>query len=322
MPTYNTGVYRSSATAGADYLVPDEVSTQIIQALPTQSAILQRAKRVTMSSSTLKMPVLDVLPTSYWVGGDTGLKQTATQAWSGVELVAAELAVIVPIPNAYIDDAQVPIWDEVRPRLAEAIGRQIDLAGLFGVNKPASWTTTSIYEGAVAAGNTVIAGAGVDFAQDVSNLGGLVAADGYAVNGFASRPGLSWKLTGLRSTQGAPVYQPDLQNGSPNAGNLYGYPVSEVNNGSWNAHNAELIAGDWNYALLGVRQDISYDMYDQGVISDDSGKVIMNLMQQDSQAMRVVMRVGFATANPVTALNGTGSTRFPFGVVQAATVGS
>lgn len=316
--TYNTGVFRSSSTAGSDYLVPDEISSQIVQNLPTQSAVLQRAKRVTMSSTTLKMPVLDVLPQAYWVGSDTGLKQTANQAWAGVELVAAELAVIVPIPNAYIDDAQVPIWDEVRPRVGEAIGQKLDQAALFGLGKPASWQSADIYSGAVAAGNVVTEGTGADFAVDVTNAGQVIAADGFAVNGFASRPGLSWKLTGIRSVQGAPIYQPNLSDGDPTQGNLYGYPVSEVNNGAWNATEAELIAGDWNYALCGVRQDITYEMFTEGVISDDSGKVVLNLMQQDAKAMRVVMRVGFATANPVTPLNPTDGTRFPFAVVQTA----
>lgn len=322
MAVYNEGVLRSSTVAGADYLVPDAISTDIIQNLPKNSAIMQRAKSIPMSSTTQKQPVLDVLPAAYWVGGDTGLKQTSTQQWKGVELVAAELATIVPVPQAYLDDAQIPIWSEVRPRLTAAIGQMLDGAALFGINKPASWTTTSIYEGAVAAGNVVAAASGVDFAQDVSNAGELLALQGFSVDGFASRPGLSWKLTGLRNTQGTPIYQPNLMDGDPASGNLYGYPVSEVDNGSWVNADADLIAGDWDMALLGVRQDISFQMFDQGVISDDSGKIIMNLMQQDSVALRVVARFAFATANPVTQLQATEAARFPFVVVSPPVVSS
>ena len=76
MATYNTGVGRSSTTAGADYLIPDSISADIIQSLPKQSAIMQLAKTVPMASTTQKMPVMDVLPQAYWVGGDSGLKQT------------------------------------------------------------------------------------------------------------------------------------------------------------------------------------------------------------------------------------------------------
>ena len=321
MPTYNQMISRTSFDAGGDPLVPDPMSLEIIQALPTASAILARAKRVQMSSNTQRMPVLSTMPVAYWVAQDTGLKETTRQIWSGIELVVEELAAIVPIPESYLDDAGVPLWAEVRPRLVEAIGAKIDAACLFGVEKPSTWGT-DLYHLAVASGNTVIAGTGDDFAQDVSNLGEKVAVDGFAVDGFISRPGLSWRLTGMRSAQGVPIYQPDLAAGSPTRGSLYGYPLSELNNGSFNAHDAELFAGDFNYAMIGMRQDITFKMFDQGVVSDGSGNVILNLMQQDSVALRVVVRLAWVTANPATRLNTNAATRSPFGVVQAATAGS
>jgi HK97 family phage major capsid protein len=305
----------SRAGSGSDPLVPEPVSTDIIQMLPTQCAILQRAKSVPMSTKTNRLPVLDVLPVAYWVGGDTGLKSTTRQQWKNVVLVAEELATIVPIPEAYLADADVPIWDEVRPRLAEAIGRKLDEAALFGLNRPSTWSP-SIYEGANTATNTVTSGTGPDLGVDVASLGETLALDGYSVNGFIARPGLGWKLISMRSAQGIPIYNPDMQ--GTQGKTLYGYGLSEVDNGSWNASEAELIAGDWSNALLGLRADISFKIFTEGVISDDSGAVILNLMQQDSVAMRVTMRVAFATANPVTELNADSATRYPFGVLKTA----
>lgn len=312
-PVYNSLVSRDSSD---DPLVPTPVSDQIIEEMPTQSFILQRAGQVRMSTKSQRQPVLDVLPMAYWVNGDTGMKQTSAVDWRNVTLVAEELAVIVPIPEAYLDDAQVPLWDEIRPRIVEALGAKIDAAAIFGIDKPASWPA-AIYPSLVAAGNTVRAGTGADFGVDVASLGELIAEDGFAINGFASRPGLKWKLVGLRSSQGIPIYQPDMQNGG--GGNLYGYPLSEVVNGSWDADEAELIAGDWTKAIIGMRQDITYKMFDQGVISDGNGAVVLNLMQQDSVALRVTMRVAYATSNPVTTLNADSDTRYPFGAVQATT---
>jgi hypothetical protein len=73
--------------------------------------------------------------------------------------------------------------------------------------------------------------------------------------------------------------------------------------------------------MIGVRQDISFKMFTEGVVSNDSGKVILNLMQQDAVAMRMVMRLAYATVNPVTILNpATGITaRWPFGAVLPTT---
>ena len=300
-----------------DPLIPVPVSAQILQEMPTQSFMLQRAGRVQMSTKSQRQPVLDVLPMAYWVSGDTGMKQTSAVDWKNVSLVAEELAVIVPIPEAYLDDSQVPIWDEVRPRIVEAMGAKIDAAALFGVDKPSSWPA-AIYPSSVAAGNTVNAGSAVDFGADVAALGELIAKDGFAINGFASRPGLTWKLVAMRTTEGVPLYQANLQDGT-GQGRLYGYPVSEVNNGSWDADEAELIGGDWTKAIIGMRQDITWKMFSEGVISDGDGAVVLNLMQQDSVALRVTMRVAYATSNPVTTLNSDANTRFPFGVVRAAT---
>lgn len=295
-----------------DPLVPQPLSQQIIKEMPRASALLSRARKVTMSTKSLRQPVLSLLPQAYWVTGDQGMKQTTKQQWENITLVAEELAAIVVIPDAYIDDTGIPLWDEVRPSVVEALGRAIDLAGIFGENRPSTWPT-SIYEHATAAGNTVTH-SGVDLAQDVTTLGKVLVKDGFSLDGFISAPGFTWELVGLRSTQNVPIYQPSLSGDTPDT--LYGRPLNEALNGAFDATKASLIGGQFSNAVVGLRQDITFRMFDQGVISDDTGKVIVNLMQQDSQAMRVVMRCGFAVANPVTPLNANESTRSPFAVLS------
>ena len=102
-------------------------------------------------------------------------------------------------------------------------------------------------------------------------------------------------------------------------GNLYGYNLSEVNNGSWQLGltGAEILAGDFTKSIIGIRSDISFKMFSEGVISDDTGKVILNLMQQDSVAMRMTMRLAYATVNPVTIMNPAGAitARWPFAAI-------
>jgi HK97 family phage major capsid protein len=299
----------------SDALLPDQTINEIIQTAPESSVLLSRARNVRMSSKRAKQPVLNTLPDAYWVNGDTGLKQTTDASWAGTFITAEELAVIVPIPNAVVDDASIDLWAAVKPLLAEAIGKKVDQAGIFGTDKPASWPT-AIIPGAIAAGNTVTAGTGSDFGVDVANLAEKISTDGFAVNGFASRPGLTWRLRGLRDTTGQPIFGGPITADGPST--LYGYSLDEVRNGSWNAAAAELLAADWDKFVVGIRQDITYDLFSEGVISDADGKVVLNLMQQDSKAMRVVFRVGFQTANPLTRLNANGATRYPAGVITPA----
>ncbi len=310
--TYNTSVSRDAAPA-LDPLVPTPVSAQIIQELPAASAVLGRSRRVVMSSATNRMPVLSVLPTAYFVTGDTGLKQTTTQDWENVTLTAEEIACIVPIPEAYLDDAQVPIWNEVRPRIVEAFADLIDAAILFGTSIPTTWSPP-IYQSAVNYGNIVHITEFGDLGQDVAAMGEQLALDDYSLTGFVSRPGFQWKLTSMRTTDGVPIYQPNMQDGRGSG--LYGYPLNETRSGGWNATEAQMIGGDWDKSIVGMRQDLTFRVFTEGVISDGSGNVVLNLMQQDSVALRAVMRMAWATARPLTRING--STRYPFSVLQSA----
>lgn len=306
MPVNITG--RTEAAS----LIPEQEVNEIIKMAPQQSIMLSNARIVRMTSKKYKQPVLSTLPEAYWVDGDTGLKSTSKAEWAGLTITAEELAVIVPIPDAVIDDSSVPLWDEVRPLIAEAIGKKVDGASIFGTDKPNTWPS-DIVTAATAAGNVVERGTGDDLGQDVAALGAVIAKQGYGINGFISKPGMQWELIGLRDANKNPIYTPLA--GSP-ANGLYGFPLNECMNGAWDATAAELIALDWSKQLIGIRQDVTYELFSEGVISDADGKVLLNLMQQDTKALRVVFRVGYAVATPKTRTQG--NTAYPAGIITPA----
>lgn len=118
--------------SGAESLIPTQESNEIIQGTIAQSAVLSRGRKLAnMTSKQYKMPVLDMLPIAYFVNGDSGQKQTTKQAWDKKFITAEEIAVIVPIPEAVLDDSEYDIWAEVKPRVTEAFGRVIDGACLM-----------------------------------------------------------------------------------------------------------------------------------------------------------------------------------------------
>ena len=298
-------------------MLPDQLSNEVIQTVPQSSVVMARARKVRMSTKTFKQPVLSSLPDAYWVNGDTGLKQTTKMAWSGVSMTAEEMAVIVPIPDALVADSTIDLWAEIKPLIAEAIGKKVDAATIFGDDKPASWPNALI-PGAIAAGNSVELGTGADIGVDLASLGEKLALDGFAMNGFISRPGLHWSLMGLRDASGHAIYTPSLTTGlnsAPPTPGLLGYPLNEITTGVWDAADAVMLGADWTKVVIGIRQDITMQMFSEGVLSDETGKVILNLMQQDSKALRVVFRVGFQVANPITRLNQNAATRYPAGVL-------
>lgn len=302
-------------------MLPDQLSKEVIQTLPQSSVVMARARRARMSRKTLKQPVLAALPDAYWVNGDTGLKQTTKMAWSGVSMTAEEMAVIVPIPDSLVADSDIDLWGEIKPLIVEAIGKKVDEATIFSIDKPASWPN-GLIAGAIAAGNSVELGTGADIGVDLATLGERLALDGFAMNGFISRPGLHWSLVGLRGDDGRALYTPALTTGlndAPPTPGLYGYPLNEITTGVWDPDEAVMLGADWTKVIIGVRQDITMQMFSEGVISDETGKVVLNLMQQDSKALRVVFRVGFQVANPITRLNQNAATRYPAGVILPET---
>lgn len=314
MTVYNSLTGRTDAAA----LIPEDVSREIMQGLPAASAALTQFRRVPMTRAQQRMPVLSVLPIAYWVdsgGSDTALKQTTEINWANKYLDVREIAVIVPIPEAVIDDSDFDIWGEARPRLIEAFGKKLDSATLVDLDNP--WPQTyqqGISRQAFDAGNYQVEGTGdgtnTDFLADISETMALVEDDGFDVTGFWARRKVRARLRGLRDgTNGMPIFQEAT---ATTPATVYGEPLSYVSNGSW-VNNYELIAGDRSAAILGVRQDISFKIFTEGVISDDSGNVVLNLMQQDAIAMRAVGRFAFAVANPTNAENG--GSGFPFAVL-------
>lgn len=310
MPYSNT-VSRSSVAA----LVPEDVASDIIQAVETESAALNLIRRVTMSSNQQRMPVLAALPTAYWVTGDTGLKQTTDMAWANKFLFAEEIAVIVPIPEAVLDDSNFDIWGEIRPRLAEAIGRTLDAAVFFGTNKPASWPA-SIADTAINASSTYTRGTSAasagGIAEDINQAMGLVEADGFAVSGYYTRTTYKARLRSARDTTGQSLLNMD-------ANTIWGSPISYGMPGLWPTGSGavEMFIGDFSNAILAVRQDLTYKILTEAVIQDNTGAIQYNLPQQDMVALRVVARFAYQVPNPINYENQTESTRSPFAVLRA-----
>jgi HK97 family phage major capsid protein len=302
--------------ADVDAFIPEEVATEVLQAATQASAALSLFPSVTMSTKTRRMPVLAALPVAYFVNGDTGLKQTTEMAWSGKYLEAEEIACIVPVPEAVIDDADFDLWGQIQPRLAEAIGRTLDAAIFNNVNKPATWPA-AIIPAAIAAGNVYERGtnnaAAGGIAADVSALFSLVEADGFIVDGLVANGVYRGYLRNARDANGVLLSE-------VSQGTIYGVPIQYAMTGLWPAAaTAEAIAGDFSQGIIGIRQDITYKVLDQAVLTDAAGLVIYNLPQQDMVALRVVARYGFQVANAMTWENSNDATRYPWAVMQNAT---
>lgn len=289
----------------AEAIIREQVVSTIFQDAPKQSVFMSLARKLpNMTSNQTRMRVLDILPTAYWVNGDTGMKQTTKQAWDNVYINAAELAVIVPIPEAVLNDAEFDIFGEVTPRVNEAIGQRVDSAIIFGENRPVEWPN-DIITMARQAGNNVPVGASPDYYNLLLGENGVISKieeDGYMSTGVISSMKMRSKLRGIRSSSGSLIFKSDMQGSTQYS--LDGAPMHFPRNGSFNDKIAQLIVGDFQQAVYSIRQDVTVKILDQGVIQDPITKeIVYNLAQQDMVALRIVFRMGWALPNPATRMD-------------------
>jgi HK97 family phage major capsid protein len=311
---FNNVVSRTDAAA----LIPEDVANQIIQEMPPASAALSIFRQVRMARAQQRLPVMSALAVAYWVSPtDTGLKQTTEVNWANVYLNAEEIACIVPIPQAVLDDSAFDIWANVRPILVAAIGRTLDAAVFFGTNLPGTWPT-ALVPAATAAGNVVTAGATAatgGLAADYVSTFSKVWEDGFQTNFGVAPPTAQAALYNARDAQGRRL---DDITTTPTGASIAGVPIQFLMGGLWpvGAGAATLVAGDRNQGIIGIRQDITYKLLTEAVIQDNTGAIQYNLAQQDMVAMRVVFRVAFAVPNPITYDNPTAAQRYPFAVLK------
>jgi HK97 family phage major capsid protein len=321
---YNSLISRTDAAA----LIPEEVSREILQSLPTVNPLMQLARRLPdMSRAQKRIPVMSALATAYFVSGDTGLKQASDMNWENKYVDAEELAVIVPIPEAVLDDTDYDIWSEVRPNIEVALSKAITAAVLFGTNIPTSWTTNLGAAGlkavCTAASHTISAAAYTDLYEAIlgeSAAGAdgalmLIEADGFMATGHIAHVSMRGKLRNVRDANGQPIFKTAIQDGTRYE--LDGEPVYFPLDGSMDASEALLFSGDWTQMVYAMRQDITYKVLDQAVIQDTGGNIIYNLAQQDMVALRAVMRLGFALPNPINYMQATAAYRCAFACLTA-----
>ena len=305
---------------GAASLIPEENAREIIQGVVTQSAVLQRGRKLpNMSSKTYKMPVLDMLPIAYFVNGDTGAKKTTKQAWDKKFITAEEIAVIVPIPEAVLDDSDYDIWGEVKPRVIEAFGKVIDGAVLFDLDKPSTWRD-GVVTTATKAGSVVTLSTGDDLYDKIMAEEGIIAKieeSGYFVNGHMADISMRAKLRGLKDTTGNPIFKSDMQNGTTYS--LDGSPMNFPNNGAFDKSKALMISGDFSQLVYAIRQDITFKLFTEGVVQNTDGSIAYNLMQNDMVALRAVMRLGWEIPNPINSMKTDKTKRCPFAILKAGT---
>lgn len=288
---------------------------EIIKPNTSESAALASFRTIRMTAGTARMPVLAALPTAGFVSesatNPAGVKPTSKVSWVNKELIAEEIAVIIPVHENTLADSNFDIWGEVRPLVAQEFGRVLDGAVFFGVGKPTSWVDPALVPGAIAAGNAVVEGTGVDLAEDFNEAFGFVEDDEFDVNAAYTGRFLRRELRGLRDADNAPIYLDALRSDGDTA-SIYGQDLFYVGNRSWDREEAIALVGDKSKVVIGIREDVQVKLLTEATVGG------INLAERDMVALRFKFRVAFATAYSTAAGE---ATDYPFAVITPAPVG-
>lgn len=277
-------------------LIGEEYGPQVIQAATQGSTALAAFPTVNMGTKTRNMPVLATLPEAEWVGDtdNTGVKPTSKVTWVNKTLVAEEVAVIVPIHENTLDDATEDILAQIADLGGAALGKKLDQAVFFGVDKPTSWSSLDLLAAAVAAGNTFAVVDGSASADDVYGrilqAAGAIADDGFDPDTLVSKRGLMYQFANLRATDGTPILS---------GTNVAGFDTYWNRNGAWNPAGATAFVADGSTVRIGVRQDVTVKFLDQATVGG------INLAEKDMVALRFKARFAYVLGNPATPETGT-----------------
>jgi hypothetical protein len=269
-------------------LIPHAVAEEVIQSVTdSASGVMQLANVVRVPTGVETMPVVSSAPASGFVDPSYGgVKPQGLIEWSPAVLTASELATILGIPNAFIDDTTFPVWQSCREEIAKSFASTFDGASLYGTAAPSDWPAGGLTAPAQATEVTDPEPlAALDLALTELEQNGTVP-DGI-LGGAALRAALRKAMVAVQQPFDA----------APSA--VYGVPA--VFSTSWDdTVGLALVGGFGEGVVVGIRADVAFDLSEHGVITDaTTGAVLLNAFQQDSTLLRAYWRVALTYVKPL-----------------------
>ena len=267
-------------------LIPEGVARDVIAAAQDESAVLALGNTILMPSGVMNVPVVSVAPSAVFVG--VGARKPSTLIeWTAETLQPEEIALTCYIPDAYISDSGFPVWESVRTEVAKAIGKTLDAAVLYGTSAPASYPAGGI---AALAGTAQVGVPAGDALDAIDKAATAVESTGLMPDGIIAGAAIGSALRrAYRDIAALPSTVPEAT--------IYGMPVRRTP--AWDTTKGDALVGDFSKLLIGIREDISFDLSDSATLTDGAGNVVISAFEADVTAMRAYMRVAVAIAQRV-----------------------
>jgi HK97 family phage major capsid protein len=315
-------VHQGGVNTTGGYLVPEVLSTAIIELVLQYGQFRANAGVIPMTSDTLMIPRRTSGLTAYFVGEGTAITES-TKAWDQVKLITKDLGVTTRVSNQLASDAIISVMDNLAAEIALQFATTEDNCGFIGDGTSTYGGITGLEQKFVDDVLSGTASTAVTAAMPMARYGTGYAPTNISVDKITelmsklptyARRNAKWYVSptvywgGIVDALAAAggVTMTELVNG-PNGQRLMGYPVvfcESINTGTA-ANRIVAYFGDLTMAAkFGDRQQIAIASSDSAVIGGYS------VFERNEIALRGVERfdinvhdVGSSTTRgPIVAL--------------------
>lgn len=261
--------------------LPTAVSTEIIQKMQEDSAVMRLARQISLPGRGLTIPVITSDPAAAWVD-ETDEKPVSNPGLGTKVMRGYKLAVIVPFSNQFRRD-EGTLYDAIVARLPRVLAEKFD---------------NTVFGGTAAPGDdfdTFASCTAQSLASDV--YAGLVAADtdvaihGGIINGYAISPQMKGVLLAAVDQDRRPLFINSVAEGAIPM--ILGNPTYLTKGAFVNGSPATIgVAGDWTKAMYGIVEGVEISFSSDATLTlADSSKI--NLFQRNMFAVRAEIEIGF-----------------------------
>lgn len=280
----------NSLTVGAGGIfVPDEISKALNMLIRDASCVEKLVKHVPMKRNTLVRRKQADGVNGYWVDA-MAVKTKDAPTFEPYELNAEKMAVIVPLEDQLIEDADTDIASVLREDVVSAFAEDLDRTYLG--YEPTSPFAGSL-SGSVPAANIIPMGTGVDLAEDFSLAMATLEANGFEVTGAIAHPIVKHMLRTLRDANHQPIFAENLRN-EITTYQVYGVPICFTRQMQQQASplGYEILMFYRPYVIIGDRVGLQISKSNEATLTQGT-EPDLNLFEQDMTAFRFVTRKGF-----------------------------
>lgn len=292
----------------AQALFQEYLGQEIITQATKSSVALATLPTVVLPNKSQRYPVLATLPQAKWLSAEGQPKPQSDVKWDKVTITAEEIAVIVPVDESVIEDANEDVVARVTSLIIQEFARAIDTAVFFG-----DFGGTAL---ATQPKGGIVGNARATITRDPAEKGGIGAdlnkvfaaiedIDAEVTNIYAAKR-IRGALRDQRDGMGGLVYIPTMT--AANVDTIYGvdtrYPL-----GFAQQNAVEAVAVDRTSIMVGIRKDVQVKILDQAMLTGFG-----SLAENDAIGIRARMRIGYQFANPIWLNNP--KREYPFAVLK------